>query len=258
MAGESNNHKIIRVAAYAGKVLMESNAECYRVEETMRYILKTSGLSITESNATVKSIYLMLDDDDPDFKAITVIRTIKDKSIDLNKIYKTNNISRALVCGDITLDEGDTKLRQVEDSDYPKYIYNLMNILKVPAYTLTLGGGIYEVLIAVVVGYLVSKLDSVKARIGMNSFLHRLVITFLTSFILTVGLSSFDDIRQSIIITASLIPLYPGVSFTNGIRDTLKGDYTSGLARIVDAFVVAFSLSFGVIMGLYLAGWMVS
>lgn len=252
---EIDYHKLIRVAAYSGMVLLESNAECYRVEDTMRHILKTSGLGITEANATVKSIYLMLDDDNPEFKAITAIRTIKDKSIDLNRIYKVNNISRDLVSGTITLDEADTQLRQVEESDYPHHVYTLLNILKIPAYTLTLGGGVAEVLIALAVGYVVSQLKKVKIQFGMNEFLYRLLVTFITSFTLTITLNHYDHIKQAIIITASLIPLYPGVSFTNGIRDTLKGDYTSGMARILDAFVVAVSLSIGVILGLYLAGW---
>ncbi|MBF6841872.1 threonine/serine exporter family protein, partial [Acinetobacter baumannii] len=39
---------------------------------------------------------------------------------------------------------------------------------------------------------------------------------------------------------------------TNGVRDTLKGDYVSGVARISDAVVVAVSLALGVALALFL------
>ncbi|WP_318753289.1 threonine/serine exporter family protein [Globicatella sp. PHS-GS-PNBC-21-1553] len=39
----------------------------------------------------------------------------------------------------------------------------------------------------------------------------------------------------------------------NGIRDALKGDYNSGLARIADALVIAVSLAIGVAIGLFLS-----
>lgn len=255
---EQHYYKVVNVAAQAGMILLESNAECYRVEDTMRYILKTSGLSITEANATVKSIYLMLDDDNPNFKAITIIRTIKDKSIHLDRIYKVNNISRDLVLNKITLDEASEQLTKVSEADYTPRTLTLMSILKIPAYTIILGGGLYEFVIALVIGTLVNWVADIKDMIGLNSFLYRLGITSVTAFALTVALKGNEDIKQSVIITATLIPLYPGVSFTNGIRDTLKGDYTSGMARILDAFVTAISLSIGVIMGLYLAGMVVA
>ena len=59
-----------------------------------------------------------------------------------------------------------------------------------------------------------------------------------------------DYVQSDIIIISSLMPLFPGMAFTNGLRDTLKGDYISGLARITDAFVIAVSIAIGVAMGL--------
>lgn len=87
MEQNKDYYAIMDVAATAGMMMLESNAECYRVEDTMRYILAVSDLPIREANATVKAITLMLDDIDPSFQPLTVIRTITEKNTDLNRIY---------------------------------------------------------------------------------------------------------------------------------------------------------------------------
>jgi hypothetical protein len=61
-----------------------------------------------------------------------------------------------------------------------------------------------------------------------------------------------------IIIISALMPLFPGTAFTNGIRDTLKGDYVSGLAKIAEALVIAVSLGLGVALGLFVSNGVLS
>jgi uncharacterized membrane protein YjjP (DUF1212 family) len=50
------------------------------------------------------------------------------------------------------------------------------------------------------------------------------------------------------------MPLVPGVAITNAIRDTLNGDYVSGAARAVEAFIKALAIALGVGLGLMLFG----
>ena len=47
-------------------------------------------------------------------------------------------------------------------------------------------------------------------------------------------------------IIGSIMPLIPGVSFTNAIRDIADGDYISGSVRMLDALLVFFSIAIGV------------
>ena len=37
------------------------------------------------------------------------------------------------------------------------------------------------------------------------------------------------------VIISAIMPMVPGVTFTAAIRDTLNGDYSSGVARIAEA-----------------------
>ena len=51
-------------------------------------------------------------------------------------------------------------------------------------------------------------------------------------------------------IISSIMPLVPGVAFTTAMRDTLNGDYAAGMARILEAIVVALAIAAGVGLGL--------
>ena len=50
------------------------------------------------------------------------------------------------------------------------------------------------------------------------------------------------------------MPLVPGVAITNAVRDTLLGDYISGAARILEAFLIAAAVALGVGTGMALMG----
>ena len=47
-------------------------------------------------------------------------------------------------------------------------------------------------------------------------------------------------------ISGAIMPLVPGVAFTNGIRDIADGDYISGAVRMLDAILVFVSIAIGV------------
>ena len=63
-----------------------------------------------------------------------------------------------------------------------------------------------------------------------------------------IGVSEHLDLA----ITGAIIPMIPGVAFTNGIRDIVDGDYLSGCVRLLDAILVFCSIAIGVGLGLKL------
>lgn len=58
--------------------------------------------------------------------------------------------------------------------------------------------------------------------------------------------------NADVMIISSIMPLVPGVIFTNAIRDTLNGDYGAGSARMLEAIVVALAVAAGVGCGMVL------
>ena len=65
-----------------------------------------------------------------------------------------------------------------------------------------------------------------------------------TAFALLItGLFSMGD--TSPIIIGAIMPLLPGLAMTNAIRDTMRGDLVSGVARGAEALLVAVALGTG-------------
>ena len=62
-------------------------------------------------------------------------------------------------------------------------------------------------------------------------------------------------------IIGTLIPLIPGVAFTNGLRDIADEDYLAGITRLLDALLVFLSIAIGVcvtfLIHSYIAGGMI-
>ena len=96
---------IAEVAALAGKIMLESHAESYRVEETVLHILRTSGFTLTEVVSTTTGLMLTLDDEDPNIDPITLVRRVDNRANHLNKIYRVNNISRKISNQEISIDQ---------------------------------------------------------------------------------------------------------------------------------------------------------
>ena len=58
------------------------------------------------------------------------------------------------------------------------------------------------------------------------------------------GLGLGDNLSHMMI--GSIIPLIPGVPFTNGIRDLVDGDYIAGSVRLLDAMLAVLCVAIGV------------
>jgi uncharacterized membrane protein YjjP (DUF1212 family) len=60
-------------------------------------------------------------------------------------------------------------------------------------------------------------------------------------------------VNYNSIIVGCMMPLLPGLAMTNAIRDTIRGDLISGIARATEALLVASSLAAGTGVTIYMA-----
>lgn len=66
----------------------------------------------------------------------------------------------------------------------------------------------------------------------------------------------FPAMNMDTVIISGIMPLVPGVAITTAIRDTLQGDYLSGCAGILEAFLCAVSVALGVALAMAATGIM--
>lgn len=68
------------------------------------------------------------------------------------------------------------------------------------------------------------------------------LVTLLCIFMYRIHIG--DALNHMII--GAIIPLVPGIAFTNGIRDIADGDYIAGAVRMLDAILVFMCIAVGV------------
>ena len=103
-------------AVLAGKIMLESNAETYRVEETVTRILNKTGLQMTDALAVTTGLVATLDN--PNMHAITVVKRITERTTNLNRVSRVNAVSRNFVEDKLTIQEAYDALQNIDEIQY--------------------------------------------------------------------------------------------------------------------------------------------
>lgn len=239
--------KIMEICLLAGKIMLQSGAEIYRIEDTMNRIAKACAIPEAHSFVTPTGIFLSLQGQAQDQEQTKFLR-INDRQIDLNKIVSVNDVSRKLSVGELTIEQAHASLLQIEKAKflYPFWLQLLAAALTSGFFSLMFGGSYIDFLPAVAAGglgfFLYAKATH---RIAVKFFAEifaAFIIGAIAYFFYYLGL----DIHIDKVIIGSVMPLVPGVLITNAIRDLMAGDLVSGLARGTEAFLTAFAIGAGV------------
>lgn len=241
------NYKLLlNFAMLIGEVMLKNGAETSRVEDTMSRILHTSNCQTAESFVTPTGIFATLDH--PDIELMTLVKRIEKRHINLNKIAKANQISRHFCDGDATLEASMYALKQVDDE---KPYRALMTIaatgVVAGSFTLVLNGTVVDMGIALLSGLLFGIIQFLLVRVDISKFFIDTIggtISALIAYVFFYHVGIGDNFE--LVVVSSVMPMVPGVAITNAIRDTLHGDLISGVARTMDALIVAASIATGV------------
>lgn len=249
-----DDRQLADVAMLAGTIMLQAGAETYRVEDTMQRILDTSGAETTE--VLVLSTAVMLTLDDPAFSGISKMQRITGRGTNLGNICAVNSLSRRFCAGEISLTEMHEELKKLgEQKRYSQGLSYVCTLITVIMFTLLLGGGAMDALISGGSAVVMVLFQLFFAKKGLGQFMYHMVALACATFFVSVIQSVFRlDCNIELIVAGTAMPSLPGVAITNAIRDTLHGDYISGAARVMEAFVRAVSCAVGIGIGLYLGG----
>ncbi len=249
---EINANNLLKVIKLSAQIIIENGGEIYRAEETIRFIGKAFEVQEIESIATPTGFYITISINGEDTN--TLVKRICKRSIDLQKINDVNNISRKLSQHSITLNEALMELENINKrTDLEIKHAILYTGLCSAFFTVLFGGQILEFFTALFTGIIVSlvskRLENIHSYCFFSSFFSGLIIAFIA--ISTTYLTKMDNYNN--IIVGCMMPLLPGLAMTNAIRDTIRGDLISGIARAAEALLVASSLAAGTGIIIYIA-----
>ncbi len=251
------NKKILETALLAGQIMTESNAESYRVEDTMNRILTTSNAAYAVAISLSTGLYMTLDDPSFEGSGFTGIKRITRRSNNLNKITQVNHISRELTSGNISIDEAYERLQVIrfQKPQYSKLQVSIGVVGLAVAFSFLFGGGINELIMSSVNGFILALLyrlmDKYYISEGFSNIIQALVVT-VTAYLMQAYVLSNTDIN--IVIISTLMPMVPGTAITNSLRDIFHEDYIAGVSRATEAFLNALMIALGAALGLALIG----
>ena len=240
-----NVEKLLKVVKLASQIILENGGETYRAEETIKFICKSVGVKEVDSVATPTGIYITLSVDGIDNK--TVVKRINKRSIDLERLNRVNTISRNLTQNCITMDEAIT---QLEDTISNKQTCRIdlslfYGGISAAFFTLLFGGGILEFFISLISGVIVTLATRKFESLHSYQFFSSIIAGIIIAFFAIVGTHVAGFGNYNYVIVGGMMPQLPGLAMTNAIRDTIRGDLVSGVARSAEALLVAASLAAG-------------
>ncbi|PTG91597.1 hypothetical protein BU645_04915 [Staphylococcus chromogenes] len=238
-----DENKVLDVVLLAGKVLLESGAETYRVEDTMGRIAASFGLDDTYAFVTSTAIMFSLNN-----RTNTRLVRVRERTTDLEKIAIANNVSRKISQNKITLDEAKTELIHLEQASLQfSFIVKFLSAAIASGFFLFMFGGVaHDFIYAVMAGAgAFLTFDLVQRYIQIKFFSE-----FISSMVVIAVAASFTKlgmtVNQDIITIAGVMPLVPGILITNAIRDLMAGELLAGMSRGVEAALTAFAIGAGV------------
>ena len=233
--------KLLDVGIRAGRMLLESGAEVYRVEETMIRIC--TGLACTDevdSYVTSTGIMLSIGYNGQVFSKIS---RIKNRNVNLHCVARINALSRNIQIQDYSLEEVEQQLNKIEkEPKYSVWMTTLFGGIGAAGFALFFDGGMLEIVISFVIGILIRLLVSLLSMMKMNDFINNVIASMLLAILSIFFKKVFLVIDVNVVVISGIMLLIPGLAFTNAIRDTIAGDYLSGVSRVMETLVCALSL----------------
>ena len=239
----------MRVALFAGELTLRYGGETYRVEETIERMCHARGLMHVSPFAVPTGIFLS----DDRLEGFSFIKRIKSRSIDLKRITELNDLVRKYCGGKYTEDEMLDALKKIaEDSTYRIWHVVVAAGVSAAFFALLAEGDGRGFAVSLAMGMLIAYLRQTMMRKTLTTLMADGISGFLVAVLAVTAqrLGVIQDLAPVII--GNMMPLVPGVAFTNGLRDLIHGDLVSGIARVVEAILIAFSIALGVGIALQL------
>ena len=232
------------LAAQVGHGLAISGAETFRVEDTIRRILRAYGI---ECEVFAIPNCLTISFEAANGKPLTIMKRIGFHGNDLDAVEQFNALSRR-ICRETP--EVEVAVQWLEETQaacrrYSLPVYYLGHYLGAFGYCFVFGGTLRDSLWAGLLGLIIGLVNGFLNRLEVNPFFRTIAASFFMAApaYLAASLGWMDSVDSSII--GALMILVPGLLITNSMRDIIYGDTNSGVVRIVQVFLSAFAIALG-------------
>ena len=253
LESERNEHRVLDLSMEIGEILLQSGAEIFRVEDTMRRTCRHFG--VDECSLFVLGNGIFTSWDAHHSRTFAKVRHIPMKGARLDKVVAINQLSREISEGKyVNIDDVERRVQEIKSMPaLPNWAMYLASAVASSSFCALFGGSIPDVISAFIAGLLVYifvlQLGAPHISKMFTNICGGAISTAVCLIAHHMGLGE----NLGPMISGAILPLVPGVAFTNGIRDIGDGDYLSGTVRLLDAMWTFLCIAIGVslVFGLY-------
>lgn len=245
---------VMEVAMKAGRLLLENGAEIFRVEETMERICRYYHVENPSFFVLSNGIFMTGGGSVAGGRHFAHVEHIPVKGAQLDRVVAVNQLSREIEDGRCTLSEADACLNAIARMPGKKRWQQILaSGVGSACFCILFGGSGMDSAASFLAGLLLYAYVLLLSTPYMSRMIGNVLGGVLASAacVALYDLGLGDDLSHMII--GAIIPLIPGIPFTNGIRDLADGDYISGSVRLLDALVtfLCIATGVGVVIALY-------
>ncbi|HIV81537.1 MAG TPA: threonine/serine exporter family protein [Candidatus Salinicoccus merdavium] len=238
---ESYVRDVFFVAINCGKLLLESGAETYRIEDTMMRISNTYGISNPQVFVTPTVIIFSVNE-----HSLTQTVRIDERANDLGMVDVINNLSRDIARG-LPIKSAIKKIEKIHEAlVFPFWLMVLCGGMTAFMFLLLFDGSIADLPAAAFGGALgVFIMESI-LRFTRVKFFTEFFASFFIAIISFLYVQFGPGLNMDLIIIAAVMPLVPGVLITNAVREMIRGHLLAGVMKGTEAMLTAFAIGAGV------------
>ncbi|WP_072520264.1 threonine/serine exporter family protein [Gemella massiliensis] len=242
-----NEKLLMKTALLAGKILMENGAEVYRIEDTMERIIRKGigdpRMDIYYTHVTLSGLFVRIEDVGTDF------RRVEDRTYNLTKTTAVNTLSRAYTAGKIGLTDmyKSLKIVEKEQSKIPEWFKILCAGILSGSIVLIFEGSWWDVFPGGIAGVVAYYVFLRVAGYLKAPFISEYISTFVGGAAGYVTYLLCNGVSLKFAMVGAVVPLVPGITITNSMRDIMARHYLSGMIRFVETFCIAFALGAGIV-----------
>lgn len=237
-------------------MMLESGNEAQRVEHTVLRITDTYGFTLRCANAMSAKVDVSIKA--PDGTHYTQSVRVLSTGTDLGRLDRLTQLSHKIFDDQPSVEEIGQMLQAERQQQKSKIRIEIPGyLLTAFFFTIFFGGNWIDGVAAAIVATPIYGLN-----LAMNRQLHnsqsKLLFTFLGSFLsgtlalcaVRLGLGQHADK----IMIGNVMPLIPGLSLVNGVRELFYRDITTGTYRLVEALILAVAIAAGYGVAITLMG----
>ena len=254
MKALSDLRDILDIVLLAGKLLLESGAETWRVEDAIHRL--GCGLGADSMETYTSPTAIMVNGMKGGESRASIIR-VRNLGVDLSRVGAVLGLIRRVDAESLTRSAANTELTRIAAMPraYSTWMTAAAAAVAGACYGGLQGGGLPEFGLG-----LLAAAVTVIMRAGMNAFFGQplLLTTALSAFfgvtVALLGIQAAPCERPELVVIASIITLLPGVVMINSIADLINGNYTAGLSRAAQAVLTLSAVAVGTMLSLSVFG----